>query len=303
MQIVCPNCSARYLAPDDQIGPEGRRVRCAKCGHVWQSDPPPLPDPEPEPEVEPPPDPEPEPPPDPEPEPPESDSREADTPETDGLDAEPVAPLPTDAPAPEDARIEGADAEAGDPADPATPAGPAEADASGKTVRIEPLPRNRLPAPQGAGLAVKRSLPVGWIVFLLVVAGLAAGFFFGRDAIMQAWPPSTKLYEAVGLSEAVGTMPQKAPELEVSDLANVWEDNDDGLSLILGGRVTNHGRTETPAPYIRIRLFNHDGKIVRDKREPLAGGPIEPGETREFDMRFKDPGDVARAIPVLEPIR
>jgi predicted Zn finger-like uncharacterized protein len=35
MLLLCPNCVARYLTPDDQIGPNGRRVRCARCAHVW----------------------------------------------------------------------------------------------------------------------------------------------------------------------------------------------------------------------------------------------------------------------------
>lgn len=43
MQIECPNCNARYLAPDAKIGPNGRKVRCARCSHVWRCPPPPAP--------------------------------------------------------------------------------------------------------------------------------------------------------------------------------------------------------------------------------------------------------------------
>jgi len=38
MLLVCPNCDARYLAPDHQIGPNGRRVRCARCAYVWRAE-------------------------------------------------------------------------------------------------------------------------------------------------------------------------------------------------------------------------------------------------------------------------
>lgn len=35
MIITCPACATRYLIAPSQIGPDGRRVRCAKCGHSW----------------------------------------------------------------------------------------------------------------------------------------------------------------------------------------------------------------------------------------------------------------------------
>ena len=34
--IVCPNCQTRYETAA-VIPPEGRKVRCSKCGHVWQA--------------------------------------------------------------------------------------------------------------------------------------------------------------------------------------------------------------------------------------------------------------------------
>ncbi len=40
MIITCPSCSARYKLDPAQFGPEGRRVRCTKCAHVWTELPP-----------------------------------------------------------------------------------------------------------------------------------------------------------------------------------------------------------------------------------------------------------------------
>lgn len=35
MIITCPSCSTRYKLDPAQFGPEGRRVRCTNCSHVW----------------------------------------------------------------------------------------------------------------------------------------------------------------------------------------------------------------------------------------------------------------------------
>src|SRR4029079_15817133 len=36
--IVCPACDTRYETKA-VFPPEGRKVRCSKCGHVWQAHP------------------------------------------------------------------------------------------------------------------------------------------------------------------------------------------------------------------------------------------------------------------------
>ncbi len=46
MILTCPACATRYQADDAKFPPEGRRVRCAKCGHVWHQPGQPSPEPE-----------------------------------------------------------------------------------------------------------------------------------------------------------------------------------------------------------------------------------------------------------------
>jgi predicted Zn finger-like uncharacterized protein len=35
MIITCPNCSTSYKIPDNSIPPDGKKVKCAKCGNLW----------------------------------------------------------------------------------------------------------------------------------------------------------------------------------------------------------------------------------------------------------------------------
>jgi len=39
MILSCRSCAARYLVDPHAIGAAGRKVRCAKCGHVWHQEP------------------------------------------------------------------------------------------------------------------------------------------------------------------------------------------------------------------------------------------------------------------------
>lgn len=45
MILTCPECATRYQTDAANFAPNGRKVRCAKCGHVWHQA---APEPEPE---------------------------------------------------------------------------------------------------------------------------------------------------------------------------------------------------------------------------------------------------------------
>jgi predicted Zn finger-like uncharacterized protein len=44
-----------------------------------------------------------------------------------------------------------------------------------------------------------RPLLAAWLVSVVLLIGIAVAAYFARDQIMQAWPPSQRLYAALGL--------------------------------------------------------------------------------------------------------
>lgn len=39
MKIACPNCDTKYALNADALGTHGRKMKCAKCAHVWIAQP------------------------------------------------------------------------------------------------------------------------------------------------------------------------------------------------------------------------------------------------------------------------
>jgi hypothetical protein len=74
----------------------------------------------------------------------------------------------------------------------------------------ERTPRTVPPPPRPAGFLVW----LGWVCTLAVLVLVLWGAYARRDAVMQAWPPSTRLYAALGLAPAApeaATPPTAAP--------------------------------------------------------------------------------------------
>ena len=47
MILTCPRCATRYVVGEDQVGPQGRKVKCASCGERWMASPEPETPPQP----------------------------------------------------------------------------------------------------------------------------------------------------------------------------------------------------------------------------------------------------------------
>lgn len=55
-----------------------------------------------------------------------------------------------------------------------------------------------LPVPP-AGRRLSRAVAAGWVATVLIVGGAAWAGVTRRDSVMQAWPPTERLYAALGL--------------------------------------------------------------------------------------------------------
>jgi hypothetical protein len=73
----------------------------------------------------------------------------------------------------------------------------------------EPMPPPPMPSPPPPTPLVSRerlqptnrlALILGWVGSFVVIAGLIVAALVWRDPVMQAWPPSIRVYAALGLT-------------------------------------------------------------------------------------------------------
>lgn len=263
MILECPECSARYLVPDDAIAPPGRTVRCANCAHSWYQDvafadevdidpapefaapaPDVTPDREPEPVTVPAPEPE-------------------------------SAPLPIHAPSLPFNNPPAVVAPAPTVADPVAEEAP---DAAYDAFAHRPPFR----ATSGGRFRT--------------IASLAAGLLMLAAVAVILWTTAPGLAQQIGLSIGPDELPLRIVDnpIERRKMANGSE------LFAVSGRITNPSAARQRVPDIRADLRDSQGKVVfswtitPQQRTLLPGGAIDfnsaqvdvPASSKRLDLSF-----------------
>ncbi len=159
MNLTCPSCGATFRVEPAQLGPAGRKVRCGDCRHAWHQEP-------------------------------LAESEAAEQAAEQAVEQagakEAAAPF-----APSEAQAETTPEPEPEPAEPEPPAAavtpeatPEEAPgaAPGAEERVSRRAYSKPARPRRK--APQSSLAIGWALFVVVVVGLAAGFYFGRTPLV-----------------------------------------------------------------------------------------------------------------------
>ena len=276
MIITCPSCAARYVVDPVKIGPNGRTVKCAKCGHAWA-------------ETAPPPD------------------ADADTPPPTAEDIsrafEESSDEQPDAREPDDDSFGGDDAPAGaaddtveDPGSDEFRARFDEAFHSGGDDAPPPPGRGAGRARRGANVPALRreSSPwparLAWLLLIVVIGGTIGGGIAFRDAITAAWPASAKLYDAVGLSPE----PIKK-RLGVRSVQYTYP----GPGILkIDGELVNLSKAPHDVPDLRVLFLDPGGAVVKTWKFPPPERRMLPDEVVRFSTEIRDVPANAKRIDV-----
>lgn len=213
MILSCTACSTRYVVDPALLGPDGRTVRCANCGHQWHQRAP------------------------------------IDFPQILQPEAPPSAP---------------------------PPGGPSRAPGA----NLPGFPRR----PHRGGAAI------AWGVLALAVIIVALAAWVGRDAIMAAWPPSERLYAAIGgVTELPGT------GLEFRDVKTERRLESNRELVVIEGSVVNTSNRDRQVPLLRAAL-TAEGHEVTAWTFQATQSRLLPGESARFVTRTDEPTEAATGL-------
>lgn len=278
MIIECPNCETRYELPVD-LPPEGRKVRCATCKHIWTAteaakekpkiEVPRFEDEEivfkedvPEAETSSPP---------PEPEPPAEAVEEAASAEDTISDEEMEQAF-------SDAIAEAAQTDAD--FDVETPQ--AEEEESPPIV-IGKAKKKRAPLPT--------RLAAGWAGLALFLAGVASFAYFQRVSVVRALPGAAPAYESLGL-------PVNVRGLEFSGVKYSWETSAGRPVLEVYGNITNITSRPLKVPTVVFGLRTKEKVEVYQWAADVSSEMLPPGKTTPFSAQIPTPPKSIRDVQV-----
>jgi predicted Zn finger-like uncharacterized protein len=245
MIVTCPSCDTRFSVPQSALGPRGRTLRCARCGHKWHQD---------------------------------AENHAEDLPEA-PLANQPLAGrdtlaehLTSDEPS---AHPDFAFGNPGDHGFDAIPTDNPDEEAGEAAnggdedpfAKISELMMARPPEPipdvfaSPSRPAARRKGAAGlWLlVVVLLLASAGAGLYFFQDRILDRWPEAARYYEQVGLrNEVVGA------GLAFRNYNSERLVQNDTEVLIVRGVIANTSDQPHEIPLLRLALYNNQ-KLLQEK--------------------------------------
>lgn len=172
---------------------------------------------------------------------------------------------------------------------------------AGAGIRLDPTldkldeQRKRVVARRPAAAARDRpsAQAVGWILLLLVVAGLLAGVWFGREQIM-AWAPGTvRFYEMAGLHALIGD------GLELRDVVSERRVVEGESRLVVEGTIVNVSEVALPIPPIRASLIDPAGVELSQWTFGADSESLPPGGFTTFQTSAVNPPEAGNLTLVF----
>ena len=138
----------------------------------------------------------------------------------------------------------------------------------------------------------KKKSWLGWLVFILILAGIGAGGFYGRDTVVQFWPASSKLYQMLKLD--VKTANRLGLEIKDLETKSILENG--VVRLTVQGKIVNITGHQQPIPRIGIQLVDSKGLHVYSWSTSIEAQNVGPWATVEFSSSMNQPPEEAKHV-------
>ncbi len=129
-----------------------------------------------------------------------------------------------------------------------------------------------------------------WAMLAAFVVALASGGYFGRQYVVDTWPPASRLYALVG----VPVLPVNRLGFELTNLSQVTE-NETGVAVLkISGDIVNITAEARPAPRVRIGIRDQSAKEIHFWTAAPLAAEVAAGGVTSFVARLENPPAEAR---------
>lgn len=147
----------------------------------------------------------------------------------------------------------------------------------------------------------RRSVLVPVLVVLVLIGGVAAGLWFGREPLVGLWPAAEKVYAAAGIPVGATAAPlplgaglrldQVTPRREPADGGGV-------VYLVIEGEVVNEAEEVRPVPGMVLVLLDGQQNIVQEWPFSTEVAELAAGERVAFSTRLPNPSAQATDLRI-----
>lgn len=128
----------------------------------------------------------------------------------------------------------------------------------------------------------------GWLLFLLVLAGLAAAAWYWRNDIVAAVPESARVYKWLGI-EVAGPAAVSAQGLEIVNVTDVRRLVDSERRLVVSGEVVNRSSETLKVPMLRAHVADPSGNELTTWDFAAGVAQLAPGASVRFESQHEYP--------------
>jgi len=186
--------------------------------------------------------------------------------------AEPTEPLETAAPATE-------------------PAPPEKSEGEGMSIEEMSRAAKKRTEKKVKSQKKKRSW-LGWLLFFIILGGIGAGAFYGRNYVVQIWPATAKLYQMIKLD--VKTANKLGLEIKNLTTKSILENG--VVRLTVTGNIVNVTGHQQPIPRIAIQLVDSKGLHVYSWSTTAGVENVDPWGSIEFSSSMNQPPEDAKHV-------
>jgi predicted Zn finger-like uncharacterized protein len=167
---------------------------------------------------------------------------------------------------------------------------------AGEPTGLVDRPGARRPRPPGGrqGAAKpgrkRRERTMAWATLAAFAVALVLGGYFGRQLVVDAWPPASRIYALLG----VPVLPVNRLGFELANLRQVTETEAGVAVLKITGDIVNITDEARPAPRVRIGIRDKSAKEIHHWTAAPLAVKVAAGGVTSFATRLENPPAEAR---------